>query len=80
MLDEHSPKEVLDRTLHDLKTPLTNIKTYSHLLKKQLEGKNDKELTKYAEKIEKNLDRATTLLNSFTDTVREILKDKKPLT
>lgn len=74
-----STKEELDKVIHDLKTPLTNIRTFSHLLEKQLETKGDGDLVKYASKIQSNIDRANTLINNFAHTVQQILKDKKDL-
>lgn len=67
--------ERLEKTLHDLKTPLTNIKTFSHLLEKQSKARNEVNLSKYAAKIQKNLDRTTDLLNLFADTMREMIKN-----
>lgn len=68
--------ETFDRALHDLKTPLTNIKTFSHLLAIQLQESQDSEAcANYVRKIQSNLDRALDLLNSFAAIARKSLKN-----
>ncbi|MBI4029546.1 MAG: hypothetical protein HY376_04245 [Candidatus Blackburnbacteria bacterium] len=61
--------EAFDRAMHDIKTPLTNIKTFSYLLNRQLEtGQDKKACVKYVDKIQTNLDRALSLLNKLAST------------
>lgn len=72
----HTDSEAFDQVLHDIKTPLTNIKTFSYLLNRQLETGQDKEAcVNYVGKIQTNLDRAISLLDNLTATVRQSLKN-----
>ncbi len=70
--------ETFDQALHDLKTPLTNVKTFSHLLTLQLQKNPDAEACiNYVGKIQSNLDRALDLLSDFATTIRKSLKNPK---
>ena len=75
MLDYPLTAEDLDRAIHDLKTPLTNVKTFGHLLERRLQDK-DGQLARYASKIQSNVDRASMLINTFARELRQTLKNK----
>ncbi len=52
---------------HELKTPLTSVKAYTHLLKSRAQKANDAESLRYVEKVNNQLDKMITLINDLLD-------------
>lgn len=55
---------------HELKTPLTGIKTYAGLLERLLEKPPNKSLAEYTKKINEQADRISKLVNDLVDTTQ----------
>lgn len=59
--------EFINMASHELKTPVTSMKIYSELLQDRLKVKNDKEGFQYAQKIEEQSNKLTTLISDLLD-------------
>ncbi len=64
---ESKKDEFLGVASHELKTPLTTIKTYSQILKKRLEENKDKKNTYFITQIENQTNKTIYLINVLLD-------------
>lgn len=61
--------DFVDSACHELKTPLTSIKIYDELIKKNIAG-NSKNLPVYLNKLDQNVNKLTLLLNNFSSLIK----------
>ena len=52
---------------HELKTPVTSLKVYAEVLLRQFQKKDDKKVTEYLEKIIRQIDKLTMLIQDLLD-------------
>jgi len=60
-------EEFLNIASHEIKTPLTSLKTFSQLLSRHTQKTNDKRVKLYASKIESQIDKLSGLVMSLLD-------------
>lgn len=64
---ERRKDSFISMTSHELKTPVTSLKAFTQLLEKQLQERGENELVYFTDKINKQLDRLTSLVEDLLD-------------
>jgi signal transduction histidine kinase len=64
---EQRKDEFISMASHELKTPITSLQGYTHLLKRRLEKQGVPELEEWLNKMEKQITRLTHLIADFMD-------------
>ncbi len=69
MIDEQQRHQFIAALGHEFKTPLAIISSYTHLLKKAFENRDESEFDNYAEVISQKVDLLVQLIQGMIDTI-----------
>lgn len=67
---ERQKDALIGMASHELKTPVTTVKSYAQILGDCLKEQNDQKLLQYVVKLESQVDRITSLINDLLDVSR----------
>lgn len=67
---ENQKEEFIGIASHELRTPVTSIKSYAELLKEMLRANNDKESVEIVDKLDRQIDRLAHLIADLLDITR----------
>jgi two-component system CheB/CheR fusion protein len=67
---ENQKEEFIGIASHELRTPVTSIKSYTELLQEMLKSKQDKEVVEIVDKLDRQIDRLAHLIADLLDITR----------